>query len=162
MNNRRANAVASAAGRAGPEPGPAAKRRNRRRLLIAGAVLGAYPAFVVVATYAQFFASGLPGGRNGPADAYRHSLASAIVAYTLSPRCVDWVTAVMERDGSGNAARAMDAHNNRLGAHIGATADSWDAMQQAVRAAVRDGAIDARSPDQITWLAQSAWQERLY
>ena len=139
-----------------------ARRRHWRRLLVVAVVLGAYPAFVMVVTYSQFFAVGLPGGRNGPADAYRHSLASAIVAYTASPRCVDWVTAVMERDGQGNAARAMDAHNNRLGARIGAAADSWNAMQQAVLAAVKNGAIDARSPDQITWLAPDAWQERLY
>ncbi|HEU0305371.1 MAG TPA: hypothetical protein VFR30_00215, partial [Lysobacter sp.] len=90
-------------------------------MFIAGAILGAYPAFVLVATYSHFFAADFPGGRNGPADAYRHSLASAIVAYTLSPRCVDWVTAVMERGGEGSPARAMDAHNNRLGARIGAT-----------------------------------------
>ncbi|UTA56022.1 hypothetical protein L3D22_11430 [Lysobacter soli] len=131
-------------------------------MFVVAVVLGAYPAFVMVATYSQFFAAGLPGGRNGPADAYRHSLASAIVAYTSSPRCVDLVTAVMERGGQGNAARAMDAHNNRLGARIGAAADSWTAMQQAVLAAVNEGAIDARSPDQITWLAPDAWQERLY
>ena len=140
----------------------AERRRLWRRLLVVGVLLGAYPAFVMTATYTQFFAADLPGGRNGPADAYRHSLASAIVAYTLSPRCVDWVTAVMERGGEGNAARAMDAHNNRLGARIGATAGSWNAMQQAVLAAVKNGAIDARSPEQITWLAPSAWQERLY
>jgi hypothetical protein len=137
-------------------------RRPWRRVLTLGAVLGVYPLFVMAATYTKFFEADLPGGRNGPADAYRHSLASAIVAYTLSPRCVDWVTAVMERDGEGSAARAMDAHNNRLGARIGATAASWNAMQQAVLAAVKNGAIDARSPEQITWLAPSAWQERLY
>ncbi|WP_396614957.1 DUF6973 domain-containing protein [Lysobacter soli] len=139
-----------------------ARKRHWRRLFVVAVVLGAYPAFVMVATYSHFFAAGLPGGRNGPADAYRHSLASAIVAYTSSPRCVDLVTAVMERGGQGNAARAMDAHNNRLGARIGAAADSWTAMQQAVLAAVNEGAIDARSPDQITWLAPDAWQERLY
>lgn len=139
-----------------------ARKRHWRRLFVVAAVLGAYPAFVMVATYSQFFAAGLPGGRNGPADAYRHSLASAIVAYTLSPRCVDLVTNVMERDGQGNASRAMDAHNNRLGARIGAAADSWNAMQQAVLAAVKNGAIEARSPDQITWLAPGAWQDRLY
>ena len=139
-----------------------ARKRHWRRLFVVAVVLGVYPAFVMVATYSQFFAAGLPGGRNGPADAYRHSLASAIVAYTSSPRCVDLVTAVMERGGQGNAARAMDAHNNRLGARIGAAADSWTAMQQAVLAAVNEGAIDARSPDQITWLAPDAWQERLY
>jgi hypothetical protein len=137
-------------------------KRFWRRLFLAGMLIGAYPAFVMIATYSQFFAAKLPGGRNGPADAYRHSLASAIVAYTLSPRCVDWVTVVMDRGGEGSPARAMDAHNNRLGARIGATANSWNAMQQAVLAAVKNGAIDARSPDQITWRAPSAWQDRLY
>ena len=146
------------------KPGAASTTRKHfwRRLFVAGAVLAAYPVFVLAATYTHFFASDFQGGRNGPADAYRHSLASAIVAYTLSPRCVDWVTAVMEHDGEGHPARAMDAHNNRLGARIGATAESWDAMQQAVLAAVKNGAIDARSPDQITWRAPSAWRDRLY
>ena len=138
------------------------RRRRLRRVLAVLVVAGAYPAFVLGATYWHFFQAGFPGGRNGPADAYRHSLASAIVAYTLSPRCVDWVTAVMEDGGVGNPSRAMDAHNNRLGARIGATAHSWNAMQQAVLAAVEHGAIDTRSPDQITWLAPGAWQERLY
>jgi hypothetical protein len=144
---------------AGARPSP---RKRWRRVIVAALVLGAYPAFVVAATYWHFFQAQFPGGRNGPADAYRHALASAIVAYTLSPRCVDWVTAVMEHDGEGHPARAMDAHNNRLGARIGANADGWDAMQQAVLAAVKNGAIDARSPDQITWRAPSAWQDRLY
>ncbi len=137
-------------------------RRRWRRWCLVLALLVAYPVFVLVAVYTQFFAAGLPGGRNGPADAYRHSLASAIVAYTLSPRCVDWVTAVMERGGQGNASRAMDAHNNRIGARIGAESGSWTSMQQAVLAAVNNGAIDATSPEQITWRAPHAWQERLY
>ncbi len=143
---------------------PATPRRGRhwRLAVLALLVLAAYPAFVLIAVYTPWFAAHLPGGRNGPADAYRHSLASAIVAYTLSPRCVDWVTAVMERDGQGNASRAMDAHNNRIGARLGAAAPSWAAMQREVRAAVDHGAIDAASPDQITWLAPEAWQNRLY
>lgn len=145
-------------------PIPAAPRRRRpwRLLVLAVLVLAVYPAFVLVAVYRPWFDANLPGGRNGPADAYRHSLASAIVAYTLSPRCVDWVTAIMERDGQGNASRAMDAHNNRIGARLGAAAPSWAAMQRDVRAAVDHGAIDAVSPDQITWLAPAAWQDRLY
>jgi len=141
---------------------PTRRRRWRSRALALLVALGAYPAFVLIAVYSQWFAADLPGGRNGPADAYRHSLASAIVAYTLSPRCVDWVTAVMERDGQGNASRAMDAHNNRIGARVGAAAENWTAMQREVRAAVDHGAIDARSPEQITWRAPEAWQDRLY
>lgn len=145
---------------------PVAARRSGtrlwRRLFVSAVLLGVYPAFVLAATYAQWFKADLPGGRNGPADAYRHTLASAIVAYTLSPRCVDWVTGVMERGGEGHPARAMDARNNRIGARIGATAENWSDLQRAVLAAVKNGAVDARSPDQITWRAPSAWQDRLY
>jgi hypothetical protein len=141
---------------------PPRRRRWRLRVLAVLVALGAYPAFVMIAVYSQWFAADLPGGRNGPADAYRHSLASAIVAYTLSPRCVGWVTAVMERGGQGNPSRAMDAHNNAIGAHLGASAENWTAMQREVRAAVDHGAIDARSPEQITWRAPEAWQDRLY
>ena len=147
------------------EPGaasPVARRRRWRRRVGVAVALGAYPMFVLTATYAQFFASGLPGGRNGPADAYRHSLASAIVAYTTSPRLVDWVTAVMERGGEGAPGRAMDAHNNRLGARIGDTAPSWQHMQVAVREAVRRGGADVRDSDRITWLPPERWQNRLY
>ncbi|RBD48788.1 hypothetical protein BRM52_23015, partial [Xanthomonas oryzae pv. oryzae] len=92
------------------------RTRHWRVFALAMLALAAYPAFVLIAVYSQWLGSGLPGGRNGPADAYRHSLASAIVAYTLSPRCVDWVTAVMERGGVGTPSRAMDAHNNGIGA----------------------------------------------
>lgn len=138
------------------------RRRFWRTASFVGLLLSVYPVFVLTATYVQFFAAGLPGGRHGPADAYRHSLASAIVAYTLSPRCVEWVTMVMERDGQGNAARAMDAHNNRIGARIGASAGSWSEMQQTVLAAVRNGTVDAPSQDQITWRPSGEWQERLY
>lgn len=143
---------------------PAASSRLQRwRLPVLGLLaIAAYPAFVLSTVYWHVFQSGLDGGRNGPADAYRHSLASAIVAHTLSPRCVDWVTAVMEGDEQGNASRAMDAHNNRIGARLGAAAPSWAAMLRDVRAAVEHGAVDAASTEQITWLAPAAWQDRLY
>ena len=140
---------------------PTFKRWLRRAILVGG-LAAAYPVFVLGAVYAQCLGSDLPGGRDGPGDAYRHTLASAIVAYTTSPRCVDWVTRVMERDGDGRPERAMDAHNNRIGARIGASADSWNSMQQAVLDAIHDGTVDARSPDQITWRASDAWRDRLY
>jgi hypothetical protein len=136
--------------------------RWSRRVIVVGALLGAYPVFVLGAVYAKCLGSDLPGGRDGPGDAYRHTLASAIVAYTSSPRCVDWVTRVMERDSDGRPEHAMDAHNNRIGAQIGASATSWTSMQQAVLAAIHNGTVDARSPDQITWRAPDAWRERLY
>ena len=140
------------------------KRVSRRIRLIAatGLVLAAYPAFVLGTVYAQWFRADLPGGRNGPSDAYRHSLASATVAYTTSPRLVAWVTHVMERDGLGSDMRAMDAHNNRIGARIGAQAVDWKDMQDRVLRAVDTGAVNAGDTDRITWLPRERWLERMY
>lgn len=152
-------------------PAPVKRRRGERlrRLLrrskwpLVGIVaLSLYPAFVLGTVYAATARSDLPGGRHGPKDAYRHSLASATVAYTGSPRWVEWVTAVMENGGHGDDARAMDAHNNRLGARIGAEAGSWTQMQADVLAAVRAGAVTVESQDRITWLPPERWRERLY
>jgi hypothetical protein len=140
------------------------KRVSRRIRLIAatGLVLAAYPAFVLGTVYAQWFRADLPGGRNGPSDAYRHSLASATVAYTASPRVVALVTRVMERDGIGSDMRAMDAHNNRIGAQIGAQATSWSDMQDRVLHAVQAGAVNTADADTITWLPRERWLDRLY
>jgi hypothetical protein len=136
-------------------------RRLRRGLALA-ALAGAYPALVLGTVYATTLRSDLPGGRNGPKDAYRHSLASATVAYTGSPRWVEWVTAVMEDGGRGDAARAMDAHNNRLGARIGARAGSWTQMRADVLAAVQAGGAMVEDDDRITWLPPERWQDRFY
>ena len=140
------------------------KRVSRRIRLIAatGLVLAAYPAFVLGTVYAQWFSADLPGGRNGPSDAYRHSLASATVAYTASPRLVALVTRVMERDGIGSDMRAMDAHNNRIGAQIGAHATSWGDMQDRVLHAVQAGAVNTADADTITWLPRERWLDRMY
>lgn len=136
--------------------------RRLRRWLALAALVGAYPAFVLGTVYATTLRADLPGGRHGPKDAYRHSLASATVAYTGSPRWVEWVTAVMEDGGRGDAARAMDAHNNRLGARIGARADSWTQMRADVLAAVQAGGAMVEDDDRITWLPPERWQDRLY
>ena len=138
------------------------RRRRIKRLLACLLLLSAYPVFVFATVYWHWFGADLPGGRNGPADAYRHSLASATVAYTGSPTWVAWVTAVMEGDGHGNDSSAMDTHNNRIGTRIGAQAASWDAMQSAVWEAVKSGGIDAADDNQITWLPPERWQNRLY
>ncbi len=138
------------------------RRRWLRRGIIAICLSALYPMFVLASVYATTLRSDLPGGRNGPRDAYRHSLASATVAYTGSPRWVAWVTAVMENGGRGDAARAMDAHNNLLGARIGAKAESWSDMRAAVFAAVKAGGVDAEDENRITWLPSQRWQDRMY
>ena len=75
-----------------------------------------------------------------------------------------WVTAVMEDDGRGSAMRAMDAHNNRIGARIGASARSWNEMQHNVFEAVRQGRENASATeaDRITWLPRERWLDRMY
>ena len=138
------------------------RRRWLRKAIVAICVGALYPAFVLATVYAATAQSDLPGGRHGPRDAYRHSLASATVAYTGSPRWVQWVTAVMENGGQGDDARAMDAHNNLLGARIGTEAQSWRGMRTAVLAAVQAGGVDVQDPNRITWLPPARWQERAY
>jgi hypothetical protein len=140
----------------------AARRRWLRRGILVIGVSALYPVFVPASVYATTLRSDLPGGRHGPRDAYRHSLASATVAYTGSPRWVEWVTAVMENGGRGDAARAMDAHNNLLGARIGAQAESWNAMRAAVSTAVEAGGVDVDDENRITWLPSQRWQDRMY
>jgi hypothetical protein len=135
------------------------KRRAKLLLWIPIAVLliGAYPTFVLGYTWSHVSASSLPGGRRGPLDAYRHTLASAVVAYTLSPKAVDLVTAVMER--RGRKSNLMDRHNNRIGAAIGLRAKSLSEAERMVSAQVLHGAVNATDPDQITWLPQKWWAE---
>ena len=145
-----------------PTPSARRLRFRLRRWLLVPVLLALYPAFVLATVYAATAQSDLPGGRHGPRDAYRHSLASSTVAYTGSPRWVQWVTAVMENGGHGDDARAMDAHNNLLGARIGARAKSWREMRAAVLLAVEAGGVNAQDPNRITWLPPARWQVRAY
>jgi hypothetical protein len=133
-----------------------------RRGAVAFALLAAYPVFVLGSVYATVLRSDFPGGQNGPKDAYRHTLASATVAYTVSPRLVAWVTRIMEHGEGGDAANAMDRHNNRIGAGIGARAESWTQMRTDVLAAVKAGGVDTADDHRITWLPPEQWRERLY
>ena len=100
--------------------------------------------------------SNLPGGRYGPLDAYRHTLASAVVAFTLSPRAVEWTTWAMER--RSNDANLMDRRNNQIGAAIGVCAHSFGEIEPAVRAQVLRGAVNAHDAVQVTWLPPERWR----
>ncbi|MCE2744895.1 MAG: hypothetical protein LW710_03185 [Burkholderiales bacterium] len=100
-----------------------------------------------------------PGGKHGPLDAYRHTLASAVVSYTLGLRAVELVTLVMESETKTSS--TMDRHNNRIGATLGSQAKSFAEIQPAVLALVQQGAVGATNPNQITWLPPSEWREGL-
>lgn len=133
------------------------KRPWLRRLVLLALVLAVYPAFVLTYTWSHVLQSPLPGGRHGPLDAYRHTLASAVVAYTLDARAIDLVNGVMER--RGKRANAMDIHNNLLGAAIGSRAARFSDIEPMVARSVAAGQIDAPFPDQTTWLPRDDWKE---
>lgn len=132
-----------------------------RRILLAivgvGFFLSAYPAFVLGYTWSHVANASFPGGRHGPLDAYRHTLASAVVAFTLSPRVVDCVTLAMESNAKRSS--AMDRHNNRIGATVGSQARSFADLQPAVHALVQQGTVEATDPSQITWLPPVDWRD---
>ncbi len=123
-----------------------------------------YSASLLFFVYTNVWNSGLQGGGNGPADAYRHSLSSALVAHTLSPKVVNLVTEIMENQGADDASHVMDRHNNRLGAKIGASIPlSWHSVEkvnQAVRRQIDNGKINATDPNQIRFLPKDYWQEK--
>ena len=79
------------------------------------------------------------------------------MAFTLSPRAVEWVTSAMERDS--NDANLMDRHNNGIGAAIGLRVRSFSEIEPAVQAQVLRGAINARDAGQVTWLPQERWRK---
>ena len=119
-----------------------------RRLALLALVLATYPTFVLTYTWSHVLQSPLPGGRHGPLDAYRHTLASAVVAYTFDARAIDLVNGVMER--RGRRSNAMDIHNNLIGAGIGSRAARFSDIEPMVARSVATGRIDAPSPNQTT------------
>lgn len=136
------------------------RSRKRKAIFLAIVVTLAYPAFVLVFTWTHVARSSLPGGRNGPLDAYRHTLASAVVSYTLSPGAVELATWFLE--GSKKDSDRMDRHNNRIGAEIGAQARSFAEIEATVRARVARGAVDATDASQIRWLSPDRWRAGLF
>jgi hypothetical protein len=126
------------------------------KLAFAGFLLCAYPAFVLGYTWIHVAMANFPGGKYGPLDAYRHTLASAVVSYTLGQRVVQLVTLAMESEAKRSS--VMDRHNNRIGATVGSQARSFADLQPTVHALVQQGTVEAAHPDQITWLPPEEWR----
>jgi hypothetical protein len=120
-------------------------------------IMSLYPALILGYTWFHVANAQFPGGRNGPLDAYRHTLASALVAYTLDKRVVNSVSTVMEFQNSRS--NLMDKHNNDIGANIGMRAVRFSDIQPAVMNAVNQGTNNAKSPSQVTWLTSEYWKE---
>jgi hypothetical protein len=132
------------------------KRKFYIKLGAIAFILGIYPLCILIYTWTCVFQSDLEGGKNGPLDAYRHTLASAIVSHTLGEWAVKATTFIMESKTS--ASGAMDRHNNRIGMKIGSHATSFKDLEPMVRARVMKGKCSSTKTDQITWLPKTKWR----
>ena len=118
--------------------------------------------------WGQVLIQDLPGGHDGPLDAYRHTLASAVLTYVFDGAfgqragigAVEVVIFVMEHGESRS--NVMDRHNNRLGSRIGSHAPTFAEIEPAVIQAVAKGTILATSPDQVTWLPEQDWRAGVF
>jgi hypothetical protein len=118
-----------------------------------------YPLFVMIYTLNHVYQSDLEGGGNGPLDAYRHTLASAVVTYTLGDWAVNFTSYFME--SKKTATGAMDRHNNHVGAKIGSHAKSFKDIEPMVHKHVLEGACCTSKKDQTTWLPKEIWRKRI-
>jgi hypothetical protein len=135
-------------------------RRKLRKIFWLAVGMSLYPIFVITFTLSHVIKAELPGGRHGPLDAYRHSLASATVSYTIGKWAVDLTSWIFE--SSKKDSNKMDIHNNRLGAEIGKKVTSFSAIEPAIRQAVSNGKIAATAEDQITWLEPEKWRDGIF
>jgi hypothetical protein len=111
----------------------------------------------MVFTWSHVLKSDLKGGRHGQLDAYRHALASATVSYTLGEWAVNvttWIFESGEKDSN-----KMDIHNNRIGAQLGAKAESFADIEPAVHRSVLSGTDSSVNSDQIAWLSSNRWRD---
>ena len=111
------------------------------------------PLIVVVILYRFAMSTGLPGRRGGPQDAFRHTYSTALTARYLSPKIVELVTFICERDPESHFDQ-MDIHNNRIGTNIGL--EEGD-LHTVVMKKVKEGKINATDPDTITWMPEDEW-----
>jgi len=116
-----------------------------------------YPLCVLIYTWTFLFQSDLEGGRGGPLDAYRHTLASAVVSYTVGEWGVKVTTFLME--SSGKDSNKMDYHNNQIGAKIGSDAKSFKEIESKVYKRVLAGTAYSKNTNQITWLEKERWHD---
>jgi hypothetical protein len=133
------------------------KKKLLKRAVAFALVLSLYPAGVMIFTWRSVLQSDFEGGRNGQLDAYRHSLASATVSYTLGEWAVDLTSWIFE--SGGKESNQMDMHNNRIGAKIGSTVRTFSDIEPAVRRAVENGNESATNAEQITWLPSAKWRD---
>ena len=135
---------------------------TKRRLIIIAVIfiaLGSYPSFVIGYTWLNVYKSDFKGGKHGPLDAYRHTLASAVVTYTTNEYAVKLATNIMERNDKNS--NKMDIHNNNIGIQIGKNAKSFYDLKPEVHQSVSKGTVNTNNPNQTTWLPEKEWHEGL-
>jgi hypothetical protein len=124
------------------------------------AISAIYPAIVLSYVWYHCVISDFQGGKNGQLDAYRHTLASAVVAYSTSPKVVSLFTAITEF--GEEADNLMDRHNNSLGAELGYQAEVFAHINPRVIQQVNNGTENATNGNQITWFSKSFWEKSLF
>ncbi|MBC7714680.1 MAG: hypothetical protein H7177_15145 [Rhizobacter sp.] len=127
--------------------------RWKKNLLIIIMVINILPMGAVFVLYRIAMATDLPGRGNGPQDAFRHTYSSALTARYISPKAVELVSFLCERDHN-SPMDLMDIHNNKIGAKIGI---GEGPIYETVAKKVQEGQIDAKDADVVTWLAKSYW-----
>jgi hypothetical protein len=105
-------------------------------------------------------ASGLPGWHNGPADAFRHIVASAEATRRYGAPIALGLGEGHEyrgnREGQPHDEAEMDRRNNAIGIGIGAEASSFDEIVSRTKATFVDAAAGG-TRDVPVWLAKDRW-----
>ncbi|MGB4118169.1 MAG: hypothetical protein WBK51_16625 [Polaromonas sp.] len=131
-------------------------KRTIIKLTAAGLLAMFYPVVVLSYTWTYVLMSNFEGGRHGPLDAYRHTLASAFVSYTTSPSVVAMISHVMENNTKRSS--AMDRHNNNIGSGIGQSASKLSEIEPLVARSITNGAVNSLQIQQSTWLPKEDWR----
>ena len=100
-------------------------------------------------------ATGLPGRKGGPQDAFRHAYASAVVARYISPDAVLYINEKWENDKNSPHDK-MDRHNNRVGMNIG---ESGFSIAESVNYLILQSNTQKYSDDDLYWLDESEWSD---
>ncbi len=115
------------------------------------------PVITVVLLYRLAMATELPGRRGGPQDAFRHTYSTALTARYISPKAVELVTYLSEREHDSPFDQ-MDIHNNRIGTNIGLGDGD---LYETVWKKIKEGRVNSSDKDVITWLPENQWDHGL-
>lgn len=127
--------------------------KYKRPLIILTILAVTLPVGAMVVLYRIAMATDLPGRRGGPQDAFRHTFSTALTARYLTPKIVEFVTFVAERDVLSPYDQ-MDIHNNRIGTNIGlGDAPLYDTTMKKIK----EGQVNATDRDVVTWLPEEKW-----